>query len=753
MERGLSAAVAALSGLFALSWSLFLLSEGPKLDPDVLGVAVVCLVQAVVTVGRHLRRRPMSRKDAGAALALAVVGPAVLALGGTSRVLVGQRCLVAAPAVLLATVLLPRAACWWTCVTAIGAQAATGWPADGPAVALESVWPVVATAVAGGVLVPVMRAAGERADRAQQLVRAVKVRAARAEGRREAHRYFQGMLHDEVSTALQAISLGGAPVAGLREAAADAVAALAAAPAGKGRGGRTDLAAVVGALRIPGGTEPTIELPGPVPVPAAVADAAAGAAREALRNVQKHAGAEAVHVRLEEGTRGGPEDVASSEGFTLSITDDGTGFAAEKLAATSVGLRRSVIRRMAAVGGWAEVLSAPGRGTTVRLQWCPPAGGPMPGVGEAGTGTADDLIGRMRAAVGDVRGPLAAVCLPFLAIMGVIAAIHTARSPGTGHLLLWYAILAAITVALLLRAAEGIPRPAAGIASAFAVAGALGSFHTLPLSGLADYTSWPIGAVTPLLTLLVIVRPAWEALTALAVEQAGIVVLVLAGPPIASSPGATVALVVPALCSPALGVIAGLAIGRTVARLGGATARAESDRSAALASEAARQAREELHRGRLVALGEEILPLLISVGTGECTPDDPDIRRRARLLAGAVRDEMHLPGVLGSATRTLLSRARAADCAVFIQSDSDDMPPHAMLRLLLETALRHGPTPRELYLTVNVVPGGLRPSLVLLPGNEERARALREAVAEDGATAVVRDSPSSTYVETGIRTP
>ncbi|MEU9956284.1 hypothetical protein [Streptomyces sp. NPDC050982] len=52
----------------------------------------------------------------------------------------------------------------------------------------------------------------------------------------------------------------------------------------------------------------------------------------------------------------------------------------------------------------------------------------------------------------------------------------------------------------------------------------LGSFLVLPPAGLADYTSWPVGAVTPLLTLLIVVCPAWMALTVLAVEQAGIVV-------------------------------------------------------------------------------------------------------------------------------------------------------------------------------------------------------------------------------------
>lgn len=90
-----------------------------------------------------------------------------------------------------------------------------------------------------------------------------------------------------------------------------------------------------------------------------------------------------------------------------------------------------------------------------------------------------------------------------------------------------------------------------------------------------------------------------------------------------------------------------------------------------------------------------------------------------------------------------------------IQSDSDDPHPPAFLRLLLTAALSEGPVPRELILTVNASAGTARASLVVLPGNEGRARALREAVTEPGSTtnAVVTDSPTSIWVEADVRTP
>ncbi|MEV5470630.1 ATP-binding protein [Streptomyces griseoincarnatus] len=737
---------------------MFLLSGGSELALDVRAVAVLFLGQAVVTAVRGVRIR-LSRADSGAAVALALLGQAVLAVDGASRVVVGQRCLLTVPAVLLAAALLPRGVSRCTFLVAIGAQVATSWPVDGPAGAVEGVWPVVATAVAGDVLVPLMRAAADRADRAQRRARDARAAAGREAGRHEAHRHFQGMLHDEVSAALQAISLPGVPVPRLREEASDAVKALEEAPPGPGSG-RVDLAALVRALRPPTGTAPAVEAAGTVLVPAEVADAATRAAREALRNVVKHAAARTVQVRLRGGGAPGRTGTERDEGFTLSITDDGTGFAAEELAASSVGLRRSVLRRMEAVGGHAVVRSTPERGTIVRLEWRPPVAAPAAGAEGAVSvgGVPGDTVGRMRAAVGDVRRPLAAVCLPFLVAMGVIAAIHTSRAPDTVPLLVWYVLLASLTVALLLQTEAGIPGTVAGAACAFAVAGALGSLLVLPLSALKDFASWPVGAVTPLLTLLVIVRPAWEALTALALEEVGIVILVATGPPIAPSSGATVAIVLPALFAPALGVITGLVIGRTVAHLGGVTAQAEAARSAALATNAARRAREELHRERLAHLGEEILPFLAAVGSGRCAPGAPGVRDRAGLLASAVRDELHLPGVFDHTVRGLLSAARRAGCVVTIQSDSDDLHPSAFLRLLLTTALTCGPTPREFTLTVNAAASTVDASLVLLPGDERRACALREALTGAGARTDIEyvevvNSATSTWVEAKVRAP
>jgi len=81
-------------------------------------------------------------------------------------------------------------------------------------------------------------------------------------------------------------------------------------------------------------------------------------AEEALSNALRHAGASAVTVTLE---------ADGSGGTVLSVADDGVGFDpdARSIASRRLGLV-SMRERVEVVGGTFEIMSAPGRGTTVR---------------------------------------------------------------------------------------------------------------------------------------------------------------------------------------------------------------------------------------------------------------------------------------------------------------------------------------------------------------------------------------------------
>ncbi|MEU8635322.1 ATP-binding protein [Amycolatopsis sp. NPDC048633] len=98
----------------------------------------------------------------------------------------------------------------------------------------------------------------------------------------------------------------------------------------------------------------------PVPlIPASAALALVRATEEALRNAERHSGADSVSVRLG----------ALPGGVAVTITDDGAGFDLAEVSPARRGVRGSVVERMRTAGGTAEVTSSPGAGTTVTLRW------------------------------------------------------------------------------------------------------------------------------------------------------------------------------------------------------------------------------------------------------------------------------------------------------------------------------------------------------------------------------------------------
>lgn len=105
-----------------------------------------------------------------------------------------------------------------------------------------------------------------------------------------------------------------------------------------------------------------------LPLPAECAAAMYRVAQESLANISKYAQAQRVSVQL----------FAAPEEVTLEVSDDGIGFDPGLLQATPGFGIRGLIERARGLGGWAEISSAPGRGTTV--MFCVPThGGPKSG--------------------------------------------------------------------------------------------------------------------------------------------------------------------------------------------------------------------------------------------------------------------------------------------------------------------------------------------------------------------------------------
>lgn len=93
-----------------------------------------------------------------------------------------------------------------------------------------------------------------------------------------------------------------------------------------------------------------------VPAPE-VADALLRAVRATLENVVRHSGATTAEVEV----------ITDPRQVTVMIADQGSGFHLDDVAPDRLGLRTSVLERMAAVGGSARIWSAPGEGTSVIL--------------------------------------------------------------------------------------------------------------------------------------------------------------------------------------------------------------------------------------------------------------------------------------------------------------------------------------------------------------------------------------------------
>lgn len=95
--------------------------------------------------------------------------------------------------------------------------------------------------------------------------------------------------------------------------------------------------------------------------PEAVVRALAEALGEALRNSLRHAGPDADRLVLIE---------VSAARLQVSVGDNGVGFDVTAVPPERLGIAVSIHGRIDDLpGGWAEVTSTPGRGTTVRLGW------------------------------------------------------------------------------------------------------------------------------------------------------------------------------------------------------------------------------------------------------------------------------------------------------------------------------------------------------------------------------------------------
>lgn len=99
----------------------------------------------------------------------------------------------------------------------------------------------------------------------------------------------------------------------------------------------------------------------PPDLPAGVVEALTGAAREALNNVAKHARTDEAWLTA---------SAEGDDGVRVTVVDRGAGFDPDAKP-MGLGVKHSILTRMADAGGRATITGAPGEGTIVEMTWTP----------------------------------------------------------------------------------------------------------------------------------------------------------------------------------------------------------------------------------------------------------------------------------------------------------------------------------------------------------------------------------------------
>lgn len=311
----------------------------------------------------------------------------------------------------------------------------------------------------------------------------------------------------------------------------------------------------------------------------------AAAAREALNNVDRHAGATAVIVTVAHGL--------------VQIKDDGCGFDTTA-PSCGHGVRNSITARMLGLGGSAALNSQPGQGTTIKLCW-----GTKAPASAAASVDRERLIDRTRTGYG--------LALTIYAVANLLALVSAAPRSVEHSQLQW--VLATVATAATLSAISSIlgkswARTRLAIAALFVVS--LLQSVTLPVNLLGTGAQWAQGTI------------GWCVLPLLLGERVGYGVGVLIG-------SWTVPAIYALIRDPSANTVVNLGYGTgsiltlqlcalffdNLIRKAGAAASAETDaRVRLVAADHIADAVQAEYRRRYADLADAIRPLLLVLADG-----------------------------------------------------------------------------------------------------------------------------------------
>ncbi len=365
-------------------------------------------------------------------------------------------------------------------------------------------------------------------------------------------------------------------------------------------------------------------------VPAEVSEAIVGAAREAIRNVVKHAGAFAtVHVS------------PTASGCRVNIVDDGAGFDPAQ-SQNRLGIQESIVARMEEVGGSAVVASSE-VGSSVTLEWAP----------EPLTAT-------------EPFGPVARTIISWLPVPVLVASlIHVSVFEVGPNALAVAAIWGGTTMVagfgMYRLRSHGLAGWLPWVFTALAMVLLVANYSWISPVGTNGYHVW-----TPSLAgaLMVLALPGRKLGHAVGMAAAVIAVTVAASV-LSLGWETTLGAQFGSIMAVVMYVLAPLALATGTSILANHSRHTEELAAARRLSTdlaAERNATRRAWITRLQALAE---PLLMEVAHGVANPQEPEVMRRAQILESRVRDELSLwPDGIGLADAVHGLRIKGWDCSV-----------------------------------------------------------------------------------------
>jgi len=246
--------------------------------------------------------------------------------------------------------------------------------ASGAVVAREAVLDSVYAIILGGailIIITMLRQAASAVDRAQETALAAYALAVRQHATEVERVQVDAIVHDSVLTTLLSAARADTPEARALAAsmAAKAIGHLRqAALVGPHDGASTAITALTARLvesAAAAGAHFEVRTRGigSRSIPAAAGEAVCSAAVQAMVNSVQHAG-DAPRVKRWMTVRG-----IQPVGIEVEVGDTGGGFAAWEVPTERIGVRVSILERVAHAGGRAEIDSVPGEGTVVTIRW------------------------------------------------------------------------------------------------------------------------------------------------------------------------------------------------------------------------------------------------------------------------------------------------------------------------------------------------------------------------------------------------